>query len=714
MNRKLQRKSDLFNTASQGSKSAGSTPISSPVLSRKVNSRLHRNTELESSDGDFIDVENNEPASITSTLISKCPCLQESKVLTIVCVSCKQNFHSNCVNLGSPTPAALKRLSISWKCPDCFIFPYTRRLKEEEKSVALTEFFSNISKISKCNEELKDSATTIEFFNEHIRHLILREDSFNEHSKKTERLVTGIEDISEDIAAIKGVLTKVKESGSALETTSNSLKQEIDDLKDSLKNIPMTEQPPTNSSSFDHVDNLMTEIKAQLEKINDHVCPSASAQNFDGGELPNNSSIIMTPNTTSPHFAAPQISSDPACDPYLSYQEDIVPVDLKNKLIKLLEDSSADFSSVGGSRDVVYFGEHGYWYTGAYHPAKETPLEIQDLLDSVRPCLPNSKSWLNSCLVTRYTGNSSHIPQHCDNEVLIDPESVIVTVSLGQERTIKFTHKSSEKSLELKDGSVYVMSRVSQEIWNHGIEPLSNEEDEKESDDKSAVRYSFTFRHIAPYYKNSTALIGDSNTKYVKFGKDVGTLGKWVPGKRMWAAKIDDIPAPKDIGPYRNIVIHTGINDIRDDFNRPSNRTLISKLKKKCSEIQQYYPNSKVHISLLLPTKSQFVNSRIGEFNSLIVDMVYNRKNMFIIDNSTLGSVNGCMPSKYGRFSRDGTPLVNDVVHLGREGLKVFCINLKRCIVQRGGSQSTERFNGGNGDYRSALGRGSRGDISPI
>ena len=221
MNRKLQRKSDLFNTASQGSKSAGSTPISSPVLSRKVNSRLHRNTELETSDGDFIDVENNEPASISSTLISKCPCLQESKVLTIICVSCKQTFHSNCVNLGIPTSAALKRLSISWKCPDCFIFPYTRRLKEEEKSEALTEFFSNISKISKCNEELKDSATTIEFFNEHIRHLILREDSFNEHSKKTERLVTGIEDISEDIAAIKGVLTKVKESGSALETTSN-------------------------------------------------------------------------------------------------------------------------------------------------------------------------------------------------------------------------------------------------------------------------------------------------------------------------------------------------------------------------------------------------------------------------------------------------------------------------------------------------------------
>ena len=50
---------------------------------------------------------------------------------------------------------------------------------------------------------------------------------------------------------------------------------------------------------------------------------------------------------------------------------------------------------------------------------------------------------------------------------------------------------------------------------------------------------------------------------------------------------------------------------------------------------------------------------------------------MFIIDNSILGSVNGCLPSKYGRFSRDGTPLVNDVVHLGREGLKIFCMDIK-------------------------------------
>ena len=352
------------------------------------------------------------------------------------------------------------------------------------------------------------------------------------------------------------------------------------------------------------------------------------------------------------------------------------------------------------------------------------------LIDCIRPSLPNTKSWLNSCLVTRYKGPNSQIPMHSDNEASIDPESVIVTVSLGQERTLKFTHISSsaENDLILKDGSLYVMSKLSQEVWKHGIMPLTtppgtptdgNEEavdhstdsDTERPTNQNEVRYSFTFRHVAPFFKNSTVIIGDSNTKYIKFGKDAGTLGKWLPGKRMWAAKISDIPSPTEIGPYKNIVIHTGINDIRDDFNRPSNRALIGQLKNKCDDIQKFYPNAKLHLSLLLPTKSHHVNVRVEELNSMLIDFVFNRKNMFVIDNSILGSQNGCMPSKYGRFLRNGTPLVNDVVHLGREGLRVFCVNIKRCIIQRGERQTEERFRGGSGDYRGALIRGGRSSI---
>ena len=122
-----------------------------------------------------------------------------------------------------------------------------------------------------------------------------------------------------------------------------------------------------------------------------------------------------------------------------------------------------------------------------------------------------------------------------------------------------------------------------------------------------------------------------------------------MPGKRVKAARIQDIPPPKEIGPHRNLVIHTGINDLTNE-NRPPNRVLVARLRAKCRDIQTVYPNMRVYISLLLPTKSRFVNNRVAELNNLILDMAFGQKNMFVIDNSILGDEGGCMPSKYGRF----------------------------------------------------------------
>ncbi|MCP4456466.1 MAG: hypothetical protein GY816_00320, partial [Cytophagales bacterium] len=82
---------------------------------------------------------------------------------------------------------------------------------------------------------------------------------------------------------------------------------------------------------------------------------------------------------------------------------------MKTKLMEFLEASSDEFKTVGGSRDVIYFGEFGYFYTGAYHAPRETPELIQELLDTIRPSLPDKTSWLNSCLITRYADGKSHI-----------------------------------------------------------------------------------------------------------------------------------------------------------------------------------------------------------------------------------------------------------------------------------------------------------------
>ncbi len=388
----------------------------------------------------------------------------------------------------------------------------------------------------------------------------------------------------------------------------------------------------------------------------------------------------------------------------MSYKEDVVPTDLKERLLAFLEEQACDdFKCVGGNRDVLYYGEHNYWYTGAYHEAKETPMEIQELLDSVRPTLDTPKAWFNSCLVNRYKSSESHIPMHRDDEADIDPESIIVTVSIGAERTIKFTNDQDSRELTLKDSSVFVMTRFSQDLWHHGIEPLSDG-----PDNTTETRYSFTFRHLAPFFRNSTIVIGDSNTQHLKFGKDIGTFGRWVPGKRVKAGKIEDIPTPDEIGPYRNIVIHTGINDIRD-ANRRSSKSLITNLRTKCDDIQKVYPNAKLYISLLLPSKSGHMNTRINEFNSLILDIAYNKKNILIIENSFLGTVNGCMPAKYGRYYSNGMANASDIVHLGKVGIRAFCKNIKASIMARGRNQSRERFQAGRGNYSHATGRDTRG-----
>ncbi len=548
-------------------------------------------------------------------------------------------------------------------------------------------------------------------------------------------------DTTSQLTEIKDALDNANRCGSALEKSSNTIKQEIATLIKEAAGLKTSQRTANDDSTLKHIDSLITDINDQLQSINQHVCvenrehPSLNIAVPTPDPDLDDSSAAMTPNTISPHHTPKAVMPDPSdvCKPYIDYKEDIVSPDLRSRLMKLLDSLSGDFQTVGGTRDVQYFGEYGYWYTGAYHNAKRTPMEIQELLDAIRPILEDKKSLFNSCLITRYTGSTSGIPMHSDDEVTIDPESTIVTVSLGAERTIKFSNGKETTSLQLKDSSVFLMSRFSQDYWSHGIEPLHPKDPEQTdatvsnpvaedsqqsehdkpkvpSSDDNHTRYSFTFRHVAPFFKNSTIVIGDSNTQHLKFGDSIGTFGRWTPGKRVKAGKIEHIPHPHEIGCYRNIVINTGINNITDD-NRQSNSALIKSLKTKCEQIQKVYPRAKLFISLLLPTKSSYLNVRVNEFNNHILDMSFNRKNMFVIDNSILGLDKGSLSPRYGRHYSNGMPNANDVVHLGRDGLRIFSKNIKSCIMNRGVSQSRERF-ASHGDYRGAASRGRSGGIS--
>ena len=171
---------------------------------------------------------------------------------------------------------------------------------------------------------------------------------------------------------------------------------------------------------------------------------------------------------------SPHYSEDPPIleeeDPLVSYKYDAIDADQKQKLIDFVDSRADEFVTVGDSRETIYYGEYGYFYTGKYHPAKVIPIELQELLSCIRPQLTNPKAWMNSCLVTKYKDGNANIPLHSDNETFIDPSSEIITVSVGAERTVNFVNHSGDKNVDLdvSDCSAYVMTRSSQEHWRHG------------------------------------------------------------------------------------------------------------------------------------------------------------------------------------------------------------------------------------------------------
>ena len=214
---------------------------------------------------------------------------------------------------------------------------------------------------------------------------------------------------------------------------------------------------------------------------------------------------------------------------------------------------------------------------------------------------------------------------------------------------------------------------------------------------------------------NSTVILGDSNTQLIKFGTGKGTLGAWMPGKCMKVSHIDAIPDAADIGPYRNVIIHTGVNNINNQRHRQSNSSLAKALESKIKNICTVYPKANVYISLLLPSRSVPLNHRIRDFNNLILDLTCKFNAVSVIEHSIFGNLltdehGRCMPS--GNANNEFVPKKIDMLHLGKHGLRLFAMNLKNSVVRKSQPQSRVRFDGGRGEYSEAVGRGRPGSAS--
>ena len=634
-------------------------------------------SESVASETSFIDVEVVVSPKIVRKLkkdkgpnLEKCPCKKsDTKSWLLKCTKCQQHWHSGCSNLHGISQDLVESLE-NWLCPACFIpctgmkslpsnndYICTVCRNNSNISSALhtdsaKQFIENVTSLTQLNEELSNSASHIDYFNLHLKHLLLDKSSIDNYATKLDETTNNIGLISDSITKLSNGLSELKSTTVSPKSNDDAILEKLSDLGKHLDSLS------TDNTNFKNdVKNILQDLK--------------TTSSFSQSNESNKSPIKVSPNTESPHYGP----AKPVCEPYISYERDVVDEELKGKLFEFVQENESNFKSVGGNRDCIYYGEYGYYYTGGKHEASRIPDIIHDLLKCVRPQLSDPSGLINSCLINRYKSGTDVIPPHRDNELFIDPDSEIITVSIGAKRTMVFSYNSAttKKELDLEDCSILISTRHAQDFWEHEIES-----DESITD----IRYSFTFRHIAPFFMNSTIIVGDSNTRFLKFGVDQGTFGKWMPGKRVEALHIEEIPDPVQIGPYRNIVLHTGINNIKNQSRR-SNKSLVNDIEIKCNRIHGTYPKARIFISMLLPTKLRSLNYHVNAFNNLILDMAYKYKYVNVIDNAGLGGDDGCLREEFGRWDKnENCPLSIDFLHLGKSGLRILGSKIKVTVVK--------------------------------
>ena len=383
---------------------------------------------------------------------------------------------------------------------------------------------------------------------------------------------------------------------------------------------------------------------------------------------------------------------------YIQHHEDnFIGDELSNELSEFLK--TVKYSEVNG-RSVASYGED-YNYSGRPdNNVKEIPAPIKKLMDLVNQELKqftSSKS-INQVIVNRYKDGSSYLPKHSDSEREIMPDSEIFTVSLGCTRTMVFRDESMkpdtdnrDQELEVSDGSIYVMSQPSQSFWSHRMDTTTDED--------LPERVSITFRTVGANFKNSTVIIGDSNTKHLRFSsgqaKEKGTFGYMLPGKRVEAFHLRTIN-PEDCIGYQNVILHCGVNDIRnrspgrlpDDPEPDDIGSNFRILRQKVVDIRTLCPKISIFISPLLPTKSLHLNRRVINFNEHLTEFLSNDLKSEGVRSFNFNPLvdwkTGVLREEYGVYDTQNKCYnTKDSLHLGKSGIRLLAKTLRDGVLQR-------------------------------
>ena len=345
-------------------------------------------------------------------------------------------------------------------------------------------------------------------------------------------------------------------------------------------------------------------------------------------------------------------------------------------------DSVTEYDRDFGSRKTAYYGSLPYKYGGNYHRARDmgTNPYLKSIIDKLLTLSPEIPDSLNSFLVTKYDSHTAHIPPHSDNEPSIDPNSSILTITLGASRPVVFRRKLPGKyerfTITPEHGSLFLMTRPSQNYFDHSVPRVHQEQ-------CTGTRISITCRTLitdpsfrpkqgpVPHQSTSTNQPGPkrvlilSDSKNASF--DCTELQEPAVAFRNDLFLLRDLDQhDESIRQADVVLISAGINDMRKNGADPL--TLHNHVKhfiNKYSHLNVQFIFDSISPLSINADRFNNMNRAIDQTNELLLQLSLRSKNFKLFDNVLFG-----LP----HLARDG-------IHFNKLGKSVLTRSWIHCIL---------------------------------
>lgn len=352
--------------------------------------------------------------------------------------------------------------------------------------------------------------------------------------------------------------------------------------------------------------------------------------------------------------------------------------------------ADTDYDISFSSRTVGFYGDLPYKYAGGFHKARpfsDNPYLVK-ISEHLTKMLPGVQ--FNSATVTKYENGGSHIPPHQDNESQIVPGSDIVTVSLGASREVVFRPLPpapySRIPLPVSHGQVYVMSRQSQDLYDHAVPPVTA----VLPPGLDTTRISVTFRMLRSLEEAKKAsrrrpgTSSPSPSRASTRAKPIKVLVLSDSKNRSFDCSLLKDPVVafrKDLFYIRDIkdhipaieqsdvvLISSGVNDLRFAGARPGD------LHALLRDFTGRFPRVKFLFDSISPVAlradpNQGLNRAIGATNWMVINLSMRVKNFRLFDCTSFGM---------SHLARDGIHLTNQGQDILSEGwVRAVLISLR-------------------------------------